>query len=840
VRIRLLRSLFTLLVAVAGTAAYATSFVVPPDRDLIRRADAVVIGRALSSYTRLTPQNTIETVTVLSIEESIKGEATGIVNIVEPGGQFGSRATILAGVPRFEEGKRMLLLLLRTGVDRWAVSELVLGKFKFETDINGQALLVRDDAEIAGWDPDLQVHREQHRLAGRFLNFVRAEAGAQMAPADYWTEVAPLRIQTNPTTKSTSPRVPVPAVAPFTANSYTMFISGSAGGRWAVFPSPVSWFSGTTQEPGAPGGGVTAIQAAFASWDNDCGSNVNYVYAGVDDGTHTQGLHGVDNRNTVLFERDLSSWGVAPFTCSGNSYSGTLGIGGVTSASGTNTVNGETFATTSEGDVEMNRGIANCTLLFNNGDFNSAVTHEIGHTLGFRHSDQDRSSSGACTSDPSLECSNQAIMKSFISTGLNAALQAWDQHAVQAVYPGNVCAPGGCTAPAITQQPASSTIPPGGGVTLSVSASGTAPVSYQWYIGTSGNTASPVPGGTGPQLVATPSTTTNYWVRASNSCGSANSNTATVTVNNACTAPVITQQPASSTIPPGGGVTLSVSASGTAPLSYQWYIGTSGNTASPVSGGTGPQLVATPSTTTNYWVRVSNSCGSVNSNTATVTVAASCTAPAVTQQPSSSTITAGGGVTLSVSASGTAPLSYQWYIGTSGNTASPVSGGTGPQLVATPATTTDYWVRVSNSCGSVNSATATVTVVPAGGVASSFYLVNPCRIIDTRNPNSPGGGPNLGPGQVRNINVAGVCSISPQAKSLAVNVTVVSASASGYLVLYPGPASAGVPGVSTINYTTRVLANNAIIRVGNDGTINVYNSGPSTVSFIIDVSGYFQ
>jgi hypothetical protein len=750
VRSRLLRVLPLLLAALAGTSAVATTFVVPNDRDLIRRADAIVIGSALSSYTRLTLQSTIETVTVLSIEETLKGDAAGAINVVEPGGQFGRRATLLAGVPRFENGKRMLLLLTRTGDDRWAVSELVLGKFRFEDDINGQPLLVRDEVEIAGWDPDLQVHREQHRLAGRFLNFVRAEARAQMAPADYWTDVVPLRIQHNSAATSLSSPHPFPAVAPYTANSYTMLISGSAGGRWAVFPSPVLWFSGTTQEPGAPGGGVTAIQTAFASWDNDCGSNVNYVYAGVDDGTHTQGLHGVDNRNTILFERDLSSWGVGPFTCSGNSYSGTLGIGGVTSASGSNSVNGETFATTTEGDVEMNRGLANCTLLFNNGDFNSAVTHEVGHTLGFRHSDQDRGSTGPCTSDPSLECSNQAIMKSFISTGLNAALQVWDQHAVQAVYPGNVCAPSNCTAPAITQQPASSTINAGGGVTLSVSASGTAPVSYQWYIGTSGNTASPVPGGTGPQLVATPATTTNYWARASNSCGSADSATATVTVIPACAAPVITQQPASSTI------------------------------------------------------------------------------------------TAGGGVTLSVNASGTAPISYQWYIGTSGNTASPVSGGTGPQLVATPATTTNYWVRASNSCGFANSATATVTVVAAGGVASSFYLVNQCRIIDTRNPNGPNGGPNLGPGQVRNINVAGVCSISAQAKSLALNVTIVSASANGYLVVYPGPASAGVPGVSTINYSTRILANNAVIRVGSDGTINVYNSGPSTVSFVIDVSGFFQ
>jgi hypothetical protein len=55
----------------------------------------------------------------------------------------------------------------------------------------------------------------------------------------------------------------------------------------------------------------------------------------------------------------------------------TLGLGGVTSASGSHTgPNGETFVTTLEGDVTMNKGVANCSLLFNNGDFNSAHLHD--------------------------------------------------------------------------------------------------------------------------------------------------------------------------------------------------------------------------------------------------------------------------------------------------------------------------------------------------------------------------------------------------------------------------------------------------------------------------------
>lgn len=501
-------------------------FVVPSDHDMVRRAHAIVIASALTSYTQLNDDGGIETVTPMSVEEVIKGSRLGsTLTVAEPGGEYDGRATVIPGVPRFEPGRRMLLFLSYIGQDRWAVTELVLGKFTFESDSVGQRLLVRDEDEIVGWDPDLRIHREPHRRADRFLRFVRSEAGGGTGVGDYFTGSNPLRLHAE--------AVPVPNIAPYTANSYTMLISGSTGSRWSVFPNAVNFLRGVSGEPGAPGGGDTAINAAFASWNNDCGSNVNYVYAGIDNGTHTQGLHGADGANTILFERDLSTWGVSPFTCSSNGYSGTLGIGGITTASGSNTVNGETFVTTQEADVEMNKGLANCTLLFNNGDFNSAVAHEVGHTLGFRHSDQNRSSDAACSTDPSLECSNTAIMKSFVSTGLNAALQAWDQHAVQAVYPGNICAPGTpppCTPPSITSQPQSTTITSGASATLNVTATGTAPLSYQWYIGSSGNTASPIAGATSSSLIVSPTATTSYWVRVSNSCGSANSASATVTV----------------------------------------------------------------------------------------------------------------------------------------------------------------------------------------------------------------------------------------------------------------------------------------------------------------------
>lgn len=437
-------SLSIVILLVAGASSAAT-FVVPADRDFIHRADAIIIGTPLISYSQPGTSAAIETVTSISVEEIIKGSRLGdTIDVVEPGGVFGDQAMQITGVPEFTPGERVLLFLNRTPDNRWAATDLVLGKFAFRTS-GPDTLLQRDEAEIVGWDADLTPHREPRRAAAPFLQFVRDEARGRRPQANYLTE-SPLPSTTETTVPaSPSPRFTaqpsfVAQALAFSATSYTMIISGTSGARWNVFPNAVNFFMGATQEPGAPGGGATAIQAAFAAWDNDSGSNVNYVYAGVDS-THTQGLHAADGANTILFERDLSAWGVTPFTCSGSSYGGTLGLGGVTSASGTHTgPNGETFATTKEGDVEMNKGIANCTLLFTNGDWNSAVTHEVGHTLGFRHSDQNRSG-GTCTGTAGLECSSAAIMTATVVHGVNGVLQQWDIDAVRAVYPGTTVTP---------------------------------------------------------------------------------------------------------------------------------------------------------------------------------------------------------------------------------------------------------------------------------------------------------------------------------------------------------------------------------------------------------------
>ena len=258
--------------------------------------------------------------------------------------------------------------------------------------------------------------------------------------------------------------------------------------------------------------------------------------------------------------------------------------------------------------------------------------------------------------------------------------------------------------PAITKPPAPVTINPGNTATLTVTASGTAPA-FQWYLGDSGVTTNPVSGATTNSFTTPALTTTSgYWVRASNSLGSASSPAALVTVR---IPPSISTQPVSTSINTGNTTTFTVAANGTAPT-YQWYEGTSPSTTNPVARATDATFT-TPvlSATTSYWVRIVNPAGTADSDTATVTVNSP---PAITREPLSSPINSGGSVTLVVAASGTAPT-FQWYLGNTGDSSQPIPDATSPSFT-TPAltVTTHYWVRATNGLGITDSQTATVTL----------------------------------------------------------------------------------------------------------------------------------
>lgn len=82
---------------------------------------------------------------------------------------------------------------------------------------------------------------------------------------------------------------------------------------------------------------------------------------------------------------------------------------------------------------------------------------------------------------------------------------------------------------------------------------------------------------------------------------------------------------------------------------------------------------------------------------------------AIAHQLTGFSVPAGQAATLSVSARGSS-LSYQWYEGAKGDTSKPIAGAVrATYTVNAVASTTRYWVRVSNGLQSVDSETITVT-----------------------------------------------------------------------------------------------------------------------------------
>jgi hypothetical protein len=130
--------------------------------------------------------------------------------------------------------------------------------------------------------------------------------------------------------------------------------------------------------------------------------------------------------------------------------------------------------------------------------------------------------------------------------------------------------------------------------------------------------------------------------------------------------------------------------------------------------------------------------------------------------------------------------------------------------------------------------------VPPGG--TGFFTLPPCRLVDTRNPAGPYGGPALAGGSLRAFDLAGQCGIPPTVKAVSLNVTVAAPTGSGDLRLFQGGIAA--PNTSAISFPAgRTLANNAVIGITQDGhgTLDVLADMPSgVVDLILDVNGYFQ
>jgi hypothetical protein len=267
-------------------------------------------------------------------------------------------------------------------------------------------------------------------------------------------------------------------------------------------------------------------------------------------------------------------------------------------------------------------------------------------------------------------------------------------------------------------------------------------------------------------------------------------------------------------------------------LTYDWTI-----TNGTINGGTTGTTINFTATTNPVTLRVraTNASGCAASDYVNVTVN-SCVAPSITSITPSQTLTLGSSVSLDATASGTGPITFQWYVGAPGNTSSPLSPGT--PVVVSPTSSTTYWLRATGSCGTADSGAVNIGVVASPTDPTSLYIVSPCRVLDTRGPVGPFGGPALANLATRDVQITGVCGIPAGAKAVVANITAVAPTTAGFLSFYP--AGSSWPGNSNLNYRAgKTRANNAILILSADGRTTARNVG-ATQHFIIDVTGYFQ
>ncbi len=306
--------------------------------------------------------------------------------------------------------------------------------------------------------------------------------------------------------------------------------------------------------------------------------------------------------------------------------------------------------------------------------------------------------------------------------------------------------------PVTTLQPTNKIVCSGDNTTYTVTATSSAPISYQWQGSVDGITWTNIAnGGIFSGATTTTLTLTGVYIGTFNryrcelntGCiPAATTNVATLTVE---TAPLISINPSNQVKCVGQNASFAISATGSN-ITYQWQESTNGGAswANVANGGVyagattnNLKLTAVPATMNAYRYRcvVTGSCPTVKTSTsATLTVN---TPVAINSNtPTSLTFCSGSNTSLAVGATGTG-ISYRWYLNVNGiwtalNNSSTYSGVTTATLnisnMAAPVNTIVYQYRcvITGICNTVSSNTTTITVHARPTITSNPSSVTRC------------------------------------------------------------------------------------------------------------------
>lgn len=399
-------ALCALMSALALPTAQAMTYQAMSD-DALRAAAGLIVNGTITAAGPAADRPLDATEYLLDVQHVLKGadpDATLRLRVPGAWDRAQDGALVVPGVPRFEVGESVLLLLHRRADGSYVPTQLGLGVFRYRWADDGEAVLERDleDAEVLGEDDG--VPRRRYRNAERFGHWLgeREHAGD-----DYWSAAADAHAP-RPKYTLTQPR-----------------------GRWFRFgqdqAAPI--YASTVGQEGVSGGGYSELQDAIAVWNDDSGSRIRLAYAGT--AAPGSGLGGADGVSQVLFN-DPNDEIEGSFNCL------TGGVAAYALWRGDLSGNylGQTYRAITEGDVVLQDGSACMLNTRNRSNLRELLAHELGHVLGLDHS---------CGDDGLVACVvggllDQALMRPTLhGDGRGARLGSDDRSAVATLYdPGAV------------------------------------------------------------------------------------------------------------------------------------------------------------------------------------------------------------------------------------------------------------------------------------------------------------------------------------------------------------------------------------------------------------------
>lgn len=134
---------------------------------------------------------------------------------------------------------------------------------------------------------------------------------------------------------------------------------------------------------------------------------------------------------------------------------------------------------------------------------------------------------------------------------------------------------------------------------------------------------------------------------------------------------------------------------------------------------------------------------------------------------------------------------------------------------------------------------------PAAPSLTFHPLASSCRLLDTRGPAGPDGGPPLAGGATRTLAVAGQCGVPADAQAIAVKMTALRAPATGSLDAAPANVTVPALALALSGGQVRAAVQGTVPLTGNpEGslslTADLANGAAGSVNVLLDVTGYYD